>query len=88
MDCVVLKKTAGLDEALEAIVTLPQPVCIVVIKNNYDMAHDCMYHQVIAKISQQIPIMCRGEVSWAVEDMLKKGKNAILPISETVVLIG
>lgn len=35
MDCVVLKKTAGLDEALEAIVTLPQPVCIVIARDSY-----------------------------------------------------
>lgn len=84
MECLVLKKTAGLDEALEPIVALPQPVCIVVIRNGYDMAHDRIYRQVAAKIGQQIPIMCQGEVSWAVEDMLKKGKNAILSINDNV----
>lgn len=81
MECVVLKKTAGLDEALEPIVALPQPVCIVVIRNGYDMAHDRIYRQVAAKIGQQIPIMCQGDVSWAVEDMLRKGKNAIMVIN-------
>lgn len=81
MECVVLKKTAGLDEALEPIVALPQPVCIVVIRNGYDMAHDRIYRQVAAKIGQQIPIMCQGDVSWAVEDMLRKGKNAILVVN-------
>lgn len=84
MECVVLKKTAGLDEALEPIVALPQPVCIVVIRNGYDMAHDRIYRQVAAKIGQRIPIMCQGDVSWAVEDMLKKGKNAILSINDNV----
>lgn len=80
MECVVLKKT-GLDEALEAIVALPQPVCIVIVRDSYNLAHDRAYRQVAAKIGQRIPIMCQGDVSWAVEDMLRKGKNAIIAIN-------
>ena len=80
MECVVLKKT-GLDEALEAIVALPQPVCIVIVRDSYNLAHDRAYRQVAAKIGQRIPIMCQGDVSWAVEDMLRKGKNAIMAIN-------
>ena len=80
MECVVLKRT-GLDEALEAIVALPQPVCIVIVRDSYNLAHDRVYRQVAAKIGQRIPIMCQGDVSWAVEDMLRKGKNAIMAIN-------
>lgn len=80
MECVVLKKATGLDEALEAIVVLPQPVCIVIARDSYNLAHDRVYRQVAAKIGQRIPIMCQGDVSWAVEDMLRKGKNAIMTI--------
>lgn len=80
MECVVLKKT-GLDEALETIVALPQPVCIVIVRDSYNLAHDRAYRQVAAKIGQRIPIMCQGDVSWAVEDMLRKGKNAIMAIN-------
>ena len=80
MECVVLKKT-GLNEALEAIVALPQPVCIVIVRDSYNLAHDRVYRQVAAKIGQRIPIMCQGDVSWAVEDMLRKGKNAIMVIN-------
>ena len=83
MECVVLKKTAGLDEALEPIIALPQPVCIVIARDSYNLAHDRVYQQVAAKISRQIPIMCQGEVSWAVEDMLRKGKNAIMTIDSS-----
>ena len=81
MECVVLKKATGLDEALEAIVALPQPVCIVIVRDSYNLAHDRVYRQVAAKIGQRIPIMCQGDVSWAVEDMLRKGKNAILVVN-------
>lgn len=81
MECVVLKKTAGLDEALEPIVALPQPVCIVIARDSYNLTHDRVYQQVAAKIGQRIPIMCQGDVSWAVEDMLRKGKNAIMAIN-------
>ena len=80
MECVVLKKT-GLDEALEAIVALPQPVCIVIVRDSYNLAHDRANRQVAAKIGQRIPIMCQGDVSWAVEDMFRKGKNAIIAIN-------
>ncbi len=81
MECVVFKKATGLDEALEAIVALPQPVCIVIVRDSYNLAHDRVYRQVAAKIGQRIPIMCQGDVSWAVEDMLRKGKNAIMAIN-------
>lgn len=81
MECVVLKKATDLDEALEAIVALPQPVCIVIARDSYNLAHDRVYRQVAAKIGQRIPIMCQGDVSWAVEDMLRKGKNAIMVIN-------
>lgn len=84
MECVVLKKTAGLDEALEPIIALPQPVCIVIARDSYNLAHDRVYQQVAAKIGQRIPIMCQGDVSWAVEDMLRKGKNAILVVNGNV----
>ena len=80
MECVVLKKATGLDEALEPIAALPQPVCIVIARDSYNLAHDRVYRQVAAKIGQRIPIMCQGDVSWAVEDMLRKGKNAIMTI--------
>ena len=76
-----IKKATGLDEALEAIVALPQPVCIVIVRDSYNLAHDRVYRQVAAKIGQRIPIMCQGDVSWAVEDMLRKGKNAIMAIN-------
>ena len=86
MECVVLNKAAGLDEALEPIAALPQPVCIVIARDSYNLAHDRVYRQVAAKIGQRIPIMCQGDVSWAVEDMLRKGKNAIMTIDNQVYL--
>ena len=83
MECEVLKKATSVDEALDVVAKLPQPVCIIIIKDGYNIIREYAYQDIVEKIGKKIPVMCKGTSTWAAENMLSKKKNIILTVSDS-----
>ena len=84
MDYKVLETTiraTSIGKALRPLALLPQPMCVVIIKDGYNITSECVHQDIISEIKKKIPVMCEGSVPWAAKDILSKGQNAILTIS-------